>query len=193
MGGLPVLGGVEVVAEHPDAQLLICVTAGTTRARLAARLREHGVDDERYAFAVHPSVDVPRNCRIANGSLVFAGVVLTSDVTIARHVVVMPNVSFSHGNRVQSFATVGAGVALGAGARIGEEATIGMGASIRERSRIGRRGVLVMGSALLRDLPPGETWIGVPAAPVPTALAPAEAALAPSAADNSKHREHHHV
>jgi sugar O-acyltransferase (sialic acid O-acetyltransferase NeuD family) len=166
VAGLPVLGGLDAVQRAPDAALLICVTSGTTRAALAARLREQGVDDDRYAYAVHPSVEVARNCRVAPGSMVFAGVVMTSDVTVARHVVVMPNVSFSHGNRIQSFATIGAGVSIGAGARIGEEATIGMNASVRDRARIGRRSSLLMGSVLLRDLPPGETWMGMPAAPV---------------------------
>ncbi len=168
VAGLPVLGGLDAVVGHPHAALLICVTSGTTRAALAARLREQGVDDDRYAYAVHPSVEVARNCRVMPGSLVFAGVVMTSDVTIARHVVVMPNVSFSHGNRVQSFATIGAGVCIGAGARVGDEATLGMNASVRDRARIGRRATLVMGSVLLRDLPPGETWMGLPAMPVLT-------------------------
>ncbi|MCU1476595.1 MAG: acyltransferase [Subtercola sp.] len=166
VAGLPVLGGLDAVQRAPDAALLICVTSGTTRAALAARLREQGVDDDRYAYAVHPSVEIARNCRVQTGSMVFAGVVMTSDVTIARHVVVMPNVSFGHGNRIQSFATIGAGVSIGAGARIGDEATIGMNASVRDRARIGRRSTLVMGSVLLRDLPPGETWMGMPAVPV---------------------------
>ncbi|GGF13910.1 acetyltransferase [Subtercola lobariae] len=185
VAGLPVLGGLDSAAEHPDALLLICVTAGTTRSRLAARLREFDVDDDRYATAVHPSVELPRGCRVSPGSLLFAGVVMTSDVSIGRHVMVLPNVSFSHGNRVQSFATIGAGVAVGAGARIGEEATVGMNASIRDRVRVGRRATLAMGSALFRDLPPGETWLGVPAAPV--LVEETTETVAPATP------EHHHV
>lgn len=184
VSGLPVFGGLDAVAGHPDAALVVCVRSGTTRARLVARLREYRVDDDRYACMVHPSVDVPRNCRVGAGSLLFAGVSMTSDVSIGRHVVVSANVSFGHANHVQPFATVASGAAIGPGARIGEEATVGMNASVRDRVRIGRRSTLVMGSVLLRDLPAGETWLGVPA----VAVAPPSTPI-----DSGRRLENHHV
>ncbi|WP_246093007.1 NeuD/PglB/VioB family sugar acetyltransferase [Subtercola boreus] len=165
IGGVPVLGGVDTVAQYPGASLVICVSLGSTRARLVNRLQDLGVRDDRYAQLIHPSVEVPRNCRVGVGSIILAGVVMTADVMIGRHVVIMPNVTLTHGNRIQSFATLGAGSALGPGVRVGEEATLGMNSTVRDRVRVGDRSVLGLGSALLRDQPPGETWMGVPAAP----------------------------
>lgn len=165
ISGVPVLGAVETVGLYPNAKIVICVTLGSTRARLVTRLRELGVTDDRYARLLHPSVEVSRTCRVGVGSIIMAGVVMTADVTVGRHVVIMPNATLTHGNRIQSFVTVGAGAALGPGVRVGEEATLGMNSSVRDRVRMGERSVLATGSALLRDQPPGETWLGVPAAP----------------------------
>ncbi|QHC58459.1 NeuD/PglB/VioB family sugar acetyltransferase [Rathayibacter sp. VKM Ac-2760] len=163
LSGVPVIGGLDAIAEHPRAEIAVCVGHGSGRARIVDRLRAAGVPDSRYARLVHSSIHVPDDCRIGAGSILLAGVVLTADVAIGRHVVAMPNVTLTHGDRIGSFATLCAGVTLGGGVRVGEEAYLGMGASVRERSRIGRRATLGMGAVLLRDQPAGETWVGVPA------------------------------
>ncbi|WP_213816472.1 NeuD/PglB/VioB family sugar acetyltransferase [Glaciihabitans sp. dw_435] len=162
--GVPVLGGMDVAMDHPSAKLAICVGQGAARARLAARLELAGVTGARYTTLVSPHVRVPRSCHIGVGSILLDGVVLTADVTIDRHVVVMPHVTLTHGNRIESFATLCAGVTLGGGVRVGSEAYLGMNSSVRERVHVGARSVLGMGAVLLRDLPSRETWVGVPAA-----------------------------
>ncbi|NQX10536.1 NeuD/PglB/VioB family sugar acetyltransferase [Microbacteriaceae bacterium VKM Ac-2855] len=162
--GVGVIGGLDTITHHPSAKLLICVGHGSTRARIAARLAAAGVPDARYARLIHPLVQVPRTVHVGVGSIVFAGVVMTADVVLGRHVVAMPNVTLTHGNRIDSFVTLCAGVTLGGGVRVGEEAYLGMRSCVRERVRIGARSTLGMGAVLLRDQPAGETWIGVPAA-----------------------------
>lgn len=161
--GAPVLGALDEVAHHPDAQVVLCVGQGSARARIAERLAEFGVTDARFARVVHPRVEVPENCQIGAGSIVLAGAVFTADVVLGRHVVVMPHVTLTHDDRVESFATLCAGVTLGGNVRIGAGAYLGMNASVRQRVTVGRYGTLGMGAVLLEDLPDSETWAGVPA------------------------------
>ncbi len=47
--------------------------------------------------------------------------------------------------------------------RIGEAAYIGMNASVRQGISIGARATVGMGAVVLNDVPPDETWAGVPA------------------------------
>ena len=161
--GVPVLGGLDQITHHPAARILICVGRGDARARIADRLLGLGVTEARYARLVHPSVEVPDNCLVGAGSIVLAGVVLTADVVLGRHTVVMPNVTLTHGDRVEDFATVCAGVTLGGNVSVGASAYLGMNAAVRERVRIGRGAVLGMGSVVLENVPDRETWVGVPA------------------------------
>lgn len=163
LDGALVVGGLSQVARHPAAELLVCVGNGAARAGIVARLAEMGVTPDRYATLIHPLVAVPDSCRVGAGSILLAGVVLTSDVHLGNHVVVMPNATLTHGNRIGSFATLCAGVVVGGDVNIGEAAYIGMNASIRERAMIGAAAVIGMGAAVLGDVPPRQTWVGVPA------------------------------
>lgn len=172
VGGVPVLGGLDEFSGYPGAQVAICVGKGRERDRLATRLAEAGISDDSYATVVHPSVDLPAGCAVGPGSFVLAQVVFTADVRVGRHVVVMPHVTLTHDDVIKDYVTFAAGVSLGGGVTVGARAYLGMGSTVRERLAVGADAVLGMGAALICDLPPGETWIGVPARPLPGGLRP---------------------
>jgi sugar O-acyltransferase (sialic acid O-acetyltransferase NeuD family) len=163
MNGAPVLGGLEEVKLYDDASIVVCAGHGAVRQRLVTRLAQLGVSDDRYATVIHPGVDVPDGCTVGAGSVLLAQVVLTADVTIGRHVVAMPHVTLTHDTVVEDFATLCSGVVLGGEVKVGSAAYLGMSSSVRERVNVGAGATLGMGAALLRDLPQGQTWAGVPA------------------------------
>lgn len=165
VGGALVLGTLDSATDHPDAMFLVCAGRGTSRAGLVERLAGLGVGEDRFATFVHPRVSVPQTCQIGCGSVLLAGSVLTTDVVVGRHVVVMPNVTLTHDDRIADFATLCAGVSLGGHVVVGQHAYLGMNSSVREHTAIGARSVLGMGAVLLSDLPADQTWTGVPARP----------------------------
>lgn len=172
VGGVRVVGGLDTVAERPDAQLLICIGKGTARERVTTRFARHGVTHDRYATVIHPSVDLPTGCTIEAGSIVLAQVAITADARLGRHVVLMPHVTVTHDDLIDDFATLAAGVSLGGGVRVGKRAYLGMNASVRERLSVGKDAVLGMGAVLVHDVPDGEVWLGVPARPMHQHKAP---------------------
>jgi sugar O-acyltransferase (sialic acid O-acetyltransferase NeuD family) len=163
VGGVQVLGGIDVAVDDPEADLIVCVGSGRIREVLVRRLTDLGADDERFAKVIDPRVVVPGNCVVGAGTVLLANVVLTADVTVGRHVVAMPGVVMTHDDVVGDYATLCAGVALGGGVHIGPRAYIGMNASVRQGVRVGAASTLGMGSVLLRDVPDGQVWGGVPA------------------------------
>jgi sugar O-acyltransferase (sialic acid O-acetyltransferase NeuD family) len=161
-----VVGGLDLVASFVDADVVVCIGNGLARRTVVERLGHLGLSHDRFATIVHPSVDVPEGCSVGPGSILLAHVALTADVTVGRHVVVMPNATLTHDDVLEDFATVCAGVALGGSVRIGEAAYIGMNACVRQRVTVGRDSTLGMGAVLIHDLPPGQVWAGVPAAAI---------------------------
>ena len=121
------LGPIEHVHREPWAQVVL--TTGrpdlyVSRPLIAARL---GLPDKRYATIVHPTATVGTTCTIGVGSVLLAHVDLTADVSVGRHVVVMPQVVLPHDARIDDFATLASGVRVG-------------GACHVERGRLHRRG-----------------------------------------------------
>jgi sugar O-acyltransferase (sialic acid O-acetyltransferase NeuD family) len=164
-GWLPVLGGLDSLASQGDSPVVVCAGKGAVRERIVRRLAAAGVGPERYTTVVHPSVEVPQSCTVGPGSIVLAGCVLTAQAAIGAHAVLMPHVTVTHDDVVEDFATLCAGVTLGGHVRVGRAAYLGMSSSVRERVVVGEESVLGMGGVLVRDLPAGETWTGVPARP----------------------------
>jgi sugar O-acyltransferase (sialic acid O-acetyltransferase NeuD family) len=163
LGGVDVLGPLDMISEYDDDQVLICAGRGMTRAAIDRRMTRLGIPDDRFATVTDSSVRVPSSCQVGPGSLLLRNVVLTANVKIGRHVVCMPNVTLTHDDQLDDFVTVCAGVAVGGSVCVGREAYLGMNSSVREDLTIGQRAILGMGACLTRDLPPAETWAGVPA------------------------------
>jgi sugar O-acyltransferase (sialic acid O-acetyltransferase NeuD family) len=161
--GLPVLGGLDRLAGWPGAAVVVC-TGGPrdygSRARLVARL---ALPAHRYATIVHPGSTVPPGCSLGRGSVLLAGVTLTTAVEIGAHVAVMPQVVLTHDDVVEDFVTIAAGVRLGGGVTVGRGAYLGAGALVRELVTVGAGAQVGLGSVVLRDVPPGEVWVGNPA------------------------------
>ncbi|MEB7505210.1 acetyltransferase [Arthrobacter koreensis] len=161
--GVPVLGGLSDAANYPRCSFLACAGSGAARAGMVQTLARTGVAEERFATFVDPGVHMTEGCTVGTGSILLAGTVLTAAVTVGRHVAVMPNCTLTHDDVLEDYATLTSGVCLGGGVRVGSGAYLGMGATVRQGVRIGAGTVVGMGSAVLRDLPGGQTWAGVPA------------------------------
>lgn len=164
--GLPVLGTVEAVTDYPDTKLLVCAGRGVVRRRILERLDKLGVSRTRYATMIHPAVEIPDGCSVGAGSIVLAGVVATTAVTLGEHVVIMPNAVLTHDCMLEDYVTVCAGAVLGGNVQVQQGAYLGMNSAVREGVKVGANSILGMGAALLADLPAGETWVGVPARPL---------------------------
>ncbi|WP_315914167.1 acetyltransferase [Arthrobacter sp. lap29] len=167
-GGVPVLGPLAEAGKYPDVRFVICAGKGAIRERIANQLADLGVGAGRFATVIAATATVPGGTAVGEGSILLANVVLTADVRVGRHVVIMPQVTLTHDCELEDFATLTAGVSLGGGVRIGRGAYLGMNSSVRERRTIGAGATVGMGAAVVNDVPSGETWVGVPARPLAT-------------------------
>lgn len=172
IGGVEVLGGIQTVVDHPDADVVI--TTGrpdnyTSRRTISARL---GLPEERYATIIHPTASVGNTCRVGAGSVLLAHVDLTADVVVGRHVAVMPQVVLPHDVRIDDFVTIASGVRVGGACHVAEGAYISSSVCLRQGLTIGSWAMVGMGSIVTRDVPPERLWFGSPAQDVARAPLP---------------------
>lgn len=163
LGGVAVRGPMSAIVDFDDCDIVVAVAASAPRSQVARALVSRGVDASRFASVIDPSVRNPAACEIGAGSIFFGGVTITADAVIGRHVVAMPGVTITHDCRIGDFVTFASGVSLGGGVVVGAAAYLGMNASVRQGVTVGSGATVGMGAAVLTDVPPGETWAGVPA------------------------------
>ena len=163
IGGALVLGGLDRVAHYPRARLLLGTGRGRSRAALHHRLAAMGVTPDRYTSVIHPRAVVPPSCLVGAGSVLLAGAVLTTDVTVGNHVAVMPNAVLTHDVFVEDYVSVCASVSLGGAVRVRTGTYLGQGCTVREGLTIGAWSMVGMGAAVVREIGDCQLWAGVPA------------------------------
>jgi sugar O-acyltransferase (sialic acid O-acetyltransferase NeuD family) len=168
--GLPVIGPLEWIHDHPDVAVTVCIGSPASPAARRGVVARLGLDPDRFATLVHPRADLGRTVEVGAGSVIHAGCFITADVRLGRHVEMMPGTVLTHDDTIGDGVTFGAGVRVAGGVDIGTDAYIGSGACLRERLVVGAGSVVGMGAVVLDDVPAGEVWAGNPARFIRSAL-----------------------
>lgn len=103
-------------------------------------------------------VEIGHNVVIGENTRIGKGAFIPEGVTIGRNVFIGPHVCFSNdmyppGKKEDWQKTY-----------VEDGASIGAGVSIRPGVTIGKGAMIGMGAVVTKDVPEGETWVGVPAA-----------------------------
>lgn len=157
--GTPYLGDVATLAEI-DAQYVIAIGSGSARRRIDELATAWG---KTAAILVHPSSTMGFDVTLGPGSVVAAGVRLTTNVRLGRHVHVNTNSSVSHDSVLGSYVTLSPGVNVSGRVLVEQEVTLGTNAAVVPRVTIGARAVVGAGAAVIRDIPSDHLAVGVPA------------------------------
>jgi sugar O-acyltransferase (sialic acid O-acetyltransferase NeuD family) len=161
--GLPVLGPSDLVAEHPDAAVVMTIASPRNLGNRKKIVRRLGLPPERYATIVHPAASVAAGAELGAGSVFLAGSVVTAPQAIGAHVVAMPQTTITHDDQIADYVMFASGVLLSGTVTVGESAYLGSGCMVREGLTIGAGAFIGMGAVVLQDVPPAEVWVGNPA------------------------------
>lgn len=161
VNGLPVLGGIDWLADHGRQVRAVCgIGAPEVRHRLVAEAAQLGVD---FATVIHPTALRTRWVEIGRGVVVAAGSILTNHVALGDHAHINLSCTISHDARVGRFATLAPGVHVSGNVTIGEGAYLGTGSVVLQRLRIGEWATVGAGAVVTADIAPNATAVGMPA------------------------------
>lgn len=155
--GVPVTGPVLASAVQPAEVAVIGVGSNKVRRDLARRL------PLTWGVAIHPSAIVHPTVEIGEGTVIFAGVILQPRTRIGSHVIVNTAASVDHDGLLENFAHVAPGARLAGHVTIREGALLGVGSAAIPGTTVGAWAVVGAGGAVVADVAPGATALGVPA------------------------------
>jgi hypothetical protein len=158
---LRLLGGVDLLDDLPrDVGVVLGVASTAVRRRIDERVRVGG---RRSPVLVHPNVHRGFGVRLGPGTVVCSHVSIESDVRSGRHVHLNQNSTIGHDTVVEDYVTVSPLTAVSGATRLGEGAFLGTGSSVNQGLTVGSGAVVGAGAAVVHDVPPGRTVVGVPA------------------------------
>lgn len=163
--GLPP-GGVRNFAwllEQHDVKVISGVGASEVRRRFVLR-----IPPDQFLSLRHASVVAGSASFVGVGSILCAGVSITTNVRVGNHVVLNLHVTVGHDAVIEDFASVMPGVNISGNVVVGEGAYIGTGASVVGGVKIGAWSRVGAGAAVIEDVPSNATVVGVPGRVVKT-------------------------
>nr|WP_300144131.1 NeuD/PglB/VioB family sugar acetyltransferase [Propionicimonas sp.] len=159
--GVRHLGSLDDVVARPVAEwFAVGIGAPAVRERIAARLAAAGL---RAATLVHPSATIGECTRLGAGTVVCAGVAVSTNVETGEHVHLNPHATIGHDARLDAYVSVNPGAIVSGDCHIGTRCLIGAGAVVLQGLNVGPDTVIGAAACLTRNAPPGVVAKGVPA------------------------------
>lgn len=155
------LGGMDTLTDLPEGTTYaIGVGNGAARRDLADRATTAGLTP---ATLVHSSATIGADVDLGPGTVVCAGVRITTNIRIGRHVHLNLNSTVGHEAILHDYVTVNPLAAVSGDVTIGEASTVGTTACINQGITIGAGSMIASGSAVNKDVPDSVLVAGVPA------------------------------
>lgn len=120
-----------------------------------------------FPALVHPWTAIGHtNISIGEGSIICAGTIITTDVTIGKHVILNLSCTVGHDTVIGDFSSFMPTVNISGEVMIGECVYGGTGAKIINLVEIGEETIIGAGAVVAKSLPAKCTAVGIPAKPV---------------------------
>lgn len=160
--GFPVIGKCRDYGSYKETFKYAIVAIGKNEVRL-----EWLQKLSKVGFAIpniiHPFSSISRQCRIGEGTVVMAGVVVNSCASIGKGCIINTSSSIDHDCVLDDGVHISPGVHVGGTVKIGKYSWLCIGSSIANNITIGRSAVVAAGSAVIHDVPDNVMVAGVPA------------------------------
>jgi sugar O-acyltransferase (sialic acid O-acetyltransferase NeuD family) len=168
LNGIPVHNLEDASRLFPGATVVGGIGAPRVRQTLMENAASKGFVFETF---IHPNVETSQWNHIGRGTLLCAGNILTTNITIGEHVQINLECTIGHDVIMGDYTTLAPGVHVSGFVCFGKRVYVGTGAVIINGTQenpivIGDDAVIGAGACVIRSVPPGLTVGGVPARPL---------------------------
>jgi sugar O-acyltransferase (sialic acid O-acetyltransferase NeuD family) len=150
------------ILETPNHQflngksLIISIGNNEIRKKIANRFSAN------YLVAIHPHTSLGFNLSIDEGTVIMAGAIINSDVSIGKHCIINSNTVVEHDCCLENFVHISPSASLAGNVFVGEGSHIGIGAVIIQGVKIGKWVTVGAGAVILNDVPDFAVIVGNP-------------------------------
>lgn len=155
--GYPVFNENEV--DTTAYQVIIAISDPHIRAKIVNRLPTHQI----YHTLIHPSAVISDWVTIGEGSILTAGVVLTTQIELGKHAQLNLQTTIGHDCKIGDYFTTAPGAKINGNNTIGHHVYMGTNAITKQGIQIVSNVTVGMGAVVLKDIQEPGVYIGCPA------------------------------
>lgn len=146
-------------------RLICAIGSPQGRRHVAELLAARGA---QFATFVHDNVLIGSNVHLGEGVVVCPGVTITTDARLGVHAQVNVNCVVAHDVEIGEYVTLSPNCMLSGNVTIDDDAFLGTSVTVIPGKTIGAASIVGAGSIVVKDVRPGTTVFGNPAAPMPS-------------------------
>ena len=164
--GTPVFGQKDLLNFAEQNNIKLAITAignNTIRAEKFNLLKNTGF---QMISIVHPQALIDTKVSYGDNVIIEMGTAIHTNSKIGNNVFLGGESLIGHHNIIGDHVLVGGNVSFGGSVVVEDYVSLGVGASIKPGIRLGKGSVIGVGAAVIKDVEPGTTVVGVPAKPI---------------------------
>jgi sugar O-acyltransferase (sialic acid O-acetyltransferase NeuD family) len=157
---VPFLGSYDWFLANKGVYAVCAIGNPRTRVRVIQQLSKL---DVRFTSLIHPSVRMSHHVEIGEGSIVCAGVILTTQIKVGKHVHINLNSTIGHDVFIDDFSTIAPGVNISGNVKIGQGCEVGTNSTVIQGLNVGSGATIGAGAVVTKDVIENTIVVGVPA------------------------------
>ena len=162
INGYTILGGVSYLEKYEKKEekpeVVIAIANYNVKKNIVSKLN----NKFNFATIIHPDVRIHKTATIGKGSIVYEGVIMTTNITIGNHVIISPKCGIGHDSIIKDYASVLWNANISGNDVIEEGVLIGSAATIIQGKTIGQGAIIGAGAVVIKDILSHTTNVGVP-------------------------------
>lgn len=160
INGYPVIGGMDSLEKLSlDTYVVVAIANYEVKKRVVNKI------NNRFKFAtiVHPRVWLHDYMTLGEGTIIYEGAILTTNIKVGNHVIISPKCGIGHDSIIKDYVSLLWNVNVSGNDIIEEGVMMGSASTVIQGKRIGKGSTVGAGAVVIDNIDSYSTLVGVPA------------------------------
>lgn len=160
INGYPVVGGINYLEKLPvDTYIIIAIANYEIKKKIVKKIN----NKFKFATIIHPKIWIHHYIKIGEGSIIYEGAIITTNIKIGNHVIISPKCGIGHDSIIKDYVSLLWNVNISGNDIIEEGVMMGTGSTVIQGKKIGEGSIIGAGAVVIEDIDAYSTAVGVPA------------------------------
>lgn len=160
VNGYPVIGGMDSLEKLSlDTYVVVAIANYEVKKRIVNKI------NNRFKFAtiVHPRVWLHDYMILGEGTIIYEGAILTTNIKVGNHVIISPKCGIGHDSIIKDYVSLLWNVNISGNDIIEEGVMMGSASTVIQGKMIGKGSTVGAGAVVIDNIDSYSTVVGVPA------------------------------